>query len=123
MQGLFAAGEQELLRANMQAIANLVTASPAVIANVWQPLFPGAFSSIANSHPGAAADLPGAPACAMSAVRWGSGCRVCGPDAAPRLLQDCMSLLDASSTAACQQRRVHTGTWWRPAASSCCSLC
>lgn len=112
MQGQFAAGEQELLRANMQAIANLVTATPAVVANVWQPLFPGAFSSIANSHPGAAADLLDTPACAV--VSCASATEVSmqgdGPDAASRLPQNCMSWLVASSTAACQRRRVHTRT-------------
>lgn len=108
--GRFAAGEQELLKANMQAIANLVTASPAAIANVWQPLFPGALSSISNSHPGAGI-LPfkRTSVCPASCAAEVSK-QYCGPDAAPPLLQSCMSLLVASSTAACQLRRVHTGT-------------
>ena len=93
----------------MQAIANLVTASPAAIANVWQPLFPGAFSSMSNSHPGAGIQ----PKC-TSMCRAGCAAEVSkqrsGPDPAPPLLQSCMSLLVASSTAACQRRRVHTGT-------------
>jgi hypothetical protein len=94
----------------MQAIANLVTASPAAIANVWQPLFPGALSSISNSHPGAGI-LPfkRTSVCPASCAAEVSKQRS-GPDAAPPLLQSCTSLLVASSTAACQRRRVHTGT-------------
>lgn len=43
-------GEVDLLRANMQALANFVTASPAAAVSIWQPLFPSAFSHIINSH-------------------------------------------------------------------------
>ncbi len=41
------------MKANMQALANFVTGSPAGAGRVWQAMFPAALSSIAHRQPGA----------------------------------------------------------------------